>query len=152
MGASSEKTVVYATGLSGAFYTLPQGDLQPPCRLCSLTGWVVVDYFFHRMKNRGKKRTRREGKKERREGEKEREILLFLFYMYECLPGCGCICCLQRPEEGTGSLGTNYEWLWTALWVLRSKPGSSGRAIVFLTTEPFLYSLVSLLSHFPTIF
>jgi hypothetical protein len=52
--------------------------------------------------------------------------------------------CSQRPEEGVRTWNWNYRQLWAAMWVLRVRPGSFGRAPVLSTTElslqpPLLY-------------
>lgn len=43
-------------------------------------------------------------------------------YVHECLPGCMSTWGSCRPEEGIRFSGTNYSWLWTAMWVLGFKP------------------------------
>lgn len=51
---------------------------------------------------------------------------------------CGLCACLllHRSEEGIGSPGTgDNRWLWATMWMLGTKPTSSARATVLLTTK-----------------
>jgi len=52
--------------------------------------------------------------------------------MYVCAP-CACP---QRPEEGAGSLELELQRIVRPIRVLKIETGSSGRAIVCITTEP----------------
>ena len=62
---------------------------------------------------------------------------------------CGLCACLlpHRSEEGIGSPRTGVNrWLWATMWMLGTKPTSSARATVLLTTKhlfthPQIYEL-----------
>lgn len=71
------------------------------------------------------------------------KIFFFCFYVYTCLPACtymhhlhavptevrrGC----QMPQD------CRYRQLCTAMWLLRVKPESSGKAAVLVPTDPGL--------------
>lgn len=48
-----------------------------------------------------------------------------------CLDVYLCIACGQypwRPKKDFRPLGNSYRWVWTTMWALGIKPGSSGRA------------------------
>ena len=47
-------------------------------------------------------------------------------HMCVCMP---CVCLVpQRPEEGARSPETEVGWIWALIWVLGTKPRSSGKA------------------------